>query len=125
MNRIAKLLAGLLLTATIASPAYPQARQTATPAEPLPANNAMYRSVVETDLVNLLRAEGMTIDPRPDLAQPIAAGTNANGIKLYLIGTACGKDNTDCNGIEMQIGYPVNSRVTDATINQANLKYAS
>ena len=95
---------------------------TAAPAQ----NGRIVKSVVESDLAALVRAEGHTIDETHPFEAPSVRGKTKDGLLFVLIGTACDANGVPgCQGIMMQVRYDSDERVTTDGVNQANLQEAA
>lgn len=90
-----------------------------------PAGQLIY-SLTESDLGDLVVAEGHTIDKVHPFDSPSVRGKTKDGVLFVIVGTACKSATVSgCQGAMMQVRYDSDSAVTLQKLNDANMAQAA
>ncbi|MDP3907466.1 MAG: hypothetical protein Q8Q53_09690 [Novosphingobium sp.] len=90
------------------------------------ADGKLFKVVTETDLQQLVLAEGHTVDELHPFEAPSVRGKTADGLFFVLIGTACDVGKIKgCQGTMMQVRYDQDETVTMDGVNKANIEEAA
>lgn len=90
------------------------------------ADGKVLKAVTESDLQQLVLAEGHTVDELHPFEAPSVRGKTADGLYFLLIGTACDIGKVKgCQGAMMQVRYDDDESVTLEGVNKANMEEAA